>query len=374
MSKETATSRLLALGDSFAYTEENEALFFEAMGEMVDFHRARSPIYDGVCRQHGFDFSRLRTGEDLLAIPHIIVSAFKLRKILSLPESEIVFTALSSGTQGTVSQLNLDAISLERQAFTRKAIIETYGLADYDRKVNYIVFNYDPETAGQRGAAYSDLRYTDFAPAHDLLWAISRGKDGQPEFKMEACVAKLREYERTGLPLRLIGFPSFSYFTLKHLDEQGVSFRFPPESAIIVGGGWKLHTGQSVPFETYAEVVERVVGIPRQRIRDVYGMVEHGIPYITCEHNQFHIPIYSRVCTVDPGSLRVLPQGEKGLLKFITPYIRSQPSISVLSTDFGEVHADCPCGRKAPYLLLKGRGGVQKYAGCAISAAQLLGQ
>lgn len=374
MSKETASTKLLATADSFAYTLENKALQVEAMAEMVTFHRERSPIFDGICRQHGFDVGSLKTVEDIDGIPHIIVSAFKERKILSVPESEIVFTVTSSGTQGVVSQLNFDQVSLHRQGYMREAIIETYGLADRRQKVNYIVFNYNPETAGSKGAAFSDLKYTEFAPANDLLWAISKGEDGQPKFKMEQCVAKLEEYHKSGLPLRLIGFPSFSYWTLKHLDEKGVSFTFPPESAIIVGGGWKLHTGQAVSFETYAEVVRRVTGIARERIRDVYGMVEHGVPYITCEHNHFHIPIYGRVCAVDPGTLRVLPRGQRGLLKFMTPYIRSQPSISVLSTDFGEIHGDCECGREAPYLVLKGRGGVHKYAGCAISAAQLLGQ
>lgn len=374
MSVETATNRLFTLADAFAYTEENDRLFVEAMREMVAWHRERSPIFDGICRQHGFDAGDLRTADDTIRVPHLIVSAFKERKILSLPESEIVRTFTSSGTGGMVSQINWDAVSEKRQEYTRRTIVATYGLLSEGPPVSYLVFNYDPGTAGTRGAAYSDLKYTEFAPAREVFWGIAADDGGEPKFRMEACVEKLRAYERAGAPLRVIGFPAFSYVTLKHLDDQGISFRFPPESAMILGGGWKLHTGIAVSFEEYAAVAGRVLGIGKDRIRDVYGMVEHGIPYITCEANRFHVPVWSRVAAVDPGTLEVLPDGRAGLLKFVTPYLRSTPAISVLSTDLGEVRPGCSCGRAGRYLILKGRGGVQKYAGCAISAAQLLGQ
>ena len=118
--------------------------------------------------------------------------------------------------------------------------------------------------------------------------------------------------------------------------------------------------------------MNRVLGIPADRIRDVYGMVEHGVPYVTCEHGHFHVPVYSRVCAVSPHTMEILPNGETGLLKLITPYIRSTPALSILSTDLGCVEENCPCGRPGKYIVLKGRGGVKKYAGCGISAAQLL--
>jgi hypothetical protein len=162
--------------------------------------------------------------------------------------------------------------------------------------------------------------------------------------------------------------------TLSKLDELGHRFHFPPSSLLFSGGGWKLHTGKAVAFDEYVALVQRVLGISQDRIRDVYGMVEHGTPYLTCEKGHFHVPIYSRVWAVDPGTEEILPYGEVGLYKLITPYIRSVPSISVLSTDLGEVRERCECGRNTPILVLHGRGGVKKYDGCAISAAQLLGQ
>jgi len=374
MGSEQATNELFRITDAFDYSAANEELFLRAMGEMVAFHRERSRIFDGLCRIHGFAWDQVGGVQDALSIPHIIVSAFKERKILSLPEEEIVTTFTSSGTSGQKSQINWDATSRDRQAFMRKSIVESYGLADYEHEVNYICFSYDPDTGGRRGAAHAHSMYATFAPARELFYAIGRGPDGEPEFRLDACVATLERYARTGLPLRVTGFPAFGYVTLERLDSMGVSFEFPPESVLFSGGGWKLHTGKRVSYEEYADLVRRVLGISAGRIRDVYGMVEHGVPYLTCEEGRFHVPIYSRVCAVDPGTMRVQPEGEVGLLKLVTPYIRSVPCISVLSTDLGEVRSRCACGRGGRFIVLRGRGGVKKHDGCAISAAQLLGQ
>ena len=337
------------------------------MGEAVAYHREHSKLFDGLCRIDGFQYS---DSTDLSTIPHVIVTAFKERTLLSLPEEQIAHRFTSSGTGGAQSKIFLDQISFERQRFTRNSIVASYGLVS-DQEVNYLCFSYDPESGGARGAAHTHTAYSSFAPARERFYAIAMGDDGQPHFRAQECIEALKRFEQSGLPLRVTGFPAFGYATLTQISER---LKFPPESLMFSGGGWKLHTGQAVPFSEYVALVDRVLGIPASRIRDVYGMVEHGIPYLTCEHGNFHIPIYGRVWAVDPATLQPLPYGEVGLYKLISPYIRSQPSISVLSTDYGAVEKDCPCGRPGGVLRLAGRAGVKKYDGCAISAAQLLGQ
>lgn len=337
------------------------------MGEAVAYHREHSKLFDGLCRIDGFQYS---DSTDLSTIPHVIVTAFKERTLLSLPEEQIAHRFTSSGTGGAQSKIFLDQISFERQRFTRNSIVASYGLVS-DQEVNYLCFSYDPESGGARGAAHTHTAYSSFAPARERFYAIAMGDDGQPHFRAQECIEALKRFEQSGLPLRVTGFPAFGYATLTQISE---SLKFPPDSLMFSGGGWKLHTGQAVPFSEYVALVDRVLGIPASRIRDVYGMVEHGIPYLTCEHGNFHIPIYGRVWAVDPATLQPLPYGEVGLYKLISPYIRSQPSISVLSTDYGAVEKDCPCGRPGGVLRLAGRAGVKKYDGCAISAAQLLGQ
>lgn len=371
MTMEKMTEQLFTVADAFDFTGTSD-LFVNAVKEMFLFHKEHSVVFRGIQEQYDFNVDDIRSEEDILKIPALFVTAFKERKLLSLPESEIVKTFTSSGTTGSKSQINWDEISMQRQAFTRKSIVETYGLAAYNEEVNNLVFSYAPDVSGQRGAAYAHSVYAQFAKSRETFFAIHSDKYGEPEFNVNEGIKVLEKFAESGLPLRITGFPAFGYMTLRELDKKGVSFNFPKDSVLFSGGGWKNYTGKTISFEEYTDLVNRVLGISSDRIRDVYGMVEHGIPYMTCEHGHLHVPIYSRVCAVSPHTLEILPDGEVGLLKLITPYLRSTPGLSILSTDLGCVHSDCPCGREGKWIELKGRGGVKKYAGCGISAAQLL--
>jgi len=76
-------------------------------------------------------------------------------------------------------------------------------------------------------------------------------------------------------------------------------------------------------------------------------MVEHGVPYVDCKMGNFHIPNYGRIIVRDPATLKPLGYGKNGLLQFITPYLTSYPSISILSSDFGWVEKNVPAVLKA---------------------------
>ncbi len=369
--EEKFTNQLFQCRDAFDYSGTS-ALFLDSVREMFAFQREHSRIFDGICEQYGFNLEDIKDEESILHIPAIFVTAFKERKLLSLPEAEIVKTFTSSGTTGSKSQINWDKTSMERQGFMRNSIVETYGLADYEQEVNNLIFSYAPTVSGSRGAAHAHNSYAQFAKEVETFYTIQADKYGEAEFRLEEGIKALERFAASGLPLRVTGFPAFGYMTLTELDKRGIHFRFPADSVLFSGGGWKNYTGKTISYNEYVDLVNRVLGIGADRIRDVYGMVEHGVPYMTCEHGHLHIPIYSRVCAVSPHTMDILPDGEVGLLKLITPYIRSTPALSVLSTDLGAVESNCPCGREGKYIVLKGRGGVKKYAGCGISAAQLM--
>ncbi len=177
---------------------------------------------------------------------------------------------------------------------------------------------------------------------------------------------------KDSIPLRIVGFPAFIYDTLLYMKAQNIRFQFQEKSLIIIAGGWKTAEAKSIPFDEFATLTKDFLGIDESRIRDVYGFVEHGVPYITCEHHHFHVPVYSRAFVRKPGTLEVLPEGEKGLLQVISPYNYAQPALSILSTDYAVIHSHCPCGRNGQYIELKGRAGLKKHEGCAITATELL--
>jgi len=367
----SALDALFALPDALAYGPEVARLFLGAMQEALAHHYADSDVYRGLCDLVGFRPADLRSVDDLPRVPWLLVDVFKRYDLLSVPREQIATTFTSSGTSGQKSHISIDQASWDRQTAMRRNIMASLGLISSD-PVNYLCFSYDEQTGGQRGAAYTHTIYTTFAPAHEIHWAIHLGADGQPVFDAQECAAILRRYARQPYPLRITGFPAFAWHTLAALKESGPPLHFDPTSLVIHGGGWKTMQGESVPPDVYTATLQEWLGIPTSRVRDVYGFVEHGVPYITCERGSFHIPIYARAYTREPGTERLLPPGETGLLQVLSPYNWAQPALSILATDYARIAEGCGCGRRPPYLVLEGRAGVRKHQGCALTASELL--
>ncbi|PLX16758.1 MAG: hypothetical protein C0601_09785 [Candidatus Muiribacterium halophilum] len=193
------------------------------------------------------------------------------------------------------------------------------------------------------------------------------------ELDVEGTIEKLIEFSKDkDTPLRILGFPAHLYFTLQEYYKKGnPQLKFDERSFVITGGGWKNHTGKEIPKNEFKKLLSDMLGLPLENIRDHFGMVEHGIPYVDCEHGNLHAPVYSKVFSVDPKNLNINKKGEEGILALYSPYINSYPSLAVLSTDKAVIRDDCPCGR-GDYIDLIGRAGKKKHKGCAIVALDKL--
>jgi hypothetical protein len=241
-------------------------------------------------------------------------------------------------------------------------------------KTNYLCFTYDPAVADDVGTAFSDKLLTGLTRVNHVCYAIVWDEEKQDwHLDRELVRRTLERYESSRRPFRILGFPAHTWSVLKHVVEQrgGRNFQFGPRSYVITGGGWKNFDGLQIDKRVFREQVGRWLGIPARNVRDLYGMVEHGVPYCECERGRMHVPAYSRVFVREPQTLELLPRGQAGLLQFVTPYHHSFPAISLLTTDRGALLGKCSCGRKSPVLKLLGRSGVKKHQGCAIAALKV---
>jgi phenylacetate-coenzyme A ligase PaaK-like adenylate-forming protein len=363
--------KLFELKDVLDHSPEKDQIFVEAVKEAYAFHYEHNEVYRKLCDDELFDIARVQTPDDTAAIPHLLVEAFKWYNLLSISPDEVEATFTSSGTSGQKSHISWDKASHNRQTLMRQRIIESYGLKS-DQEVNYLIFAYSPAVSESKGAAYAHQMYSTFAPARKKVFAIDADEQGKAAFSEQRCTDTFAEYQKEDIPLRIVGFPAFIYDTLLYMKEKNLRFRFPEESLIIIAGGWKTAEKKSIPFDEFAGLTAEYLGIDAHRIRDVYGFVEHGVPYITCEHQHFHVPVYSRAFARKPGTMELLPEGEKGLLQVVSPYNLAQPAISILSTDYAVIRSGCACGRNGQYIELKGRAGLKKHEGCAITATELL--
>lgn len=366
--------KLFDHADAFDQSAHTRQLFDDAMRETLAWHLKKCPDFRSFMRESG-----LANSSDVIAnlapedFPPLLVSIFKEFRLVSVPEDQVKIELTSSGTGGRKSAIILDNRSYKRIFKVVNHTFASLGLVNKEEKVNYLCFTYDPKVAGSVGTAFSDKMLTGLTKRRSVFYCIRYNEQAEDfEFDLEATTKKLIEFSKRPEPVRILGFPAYLWQVCNRLEEKGIKLNFCNRSFIITGGGWKMHKDQEVTKDIFKERVEKTLGIPAQNIRDLFGMVEHGIPYVDCEHGRLHVPIYARVQSVDPETLLPVEPGQEGLLKLMTPYLSSYPSISLLTTDKAMIEENCPCGRAGKTFKITGRAGLAKHKGCAITALDLL--
>jgi phenylacetate-coenzyme A ligase PaaK-like adenylate-forming protein len=370
----SALDRLMAAPDPYQLDPGKDALFAESMREAVRHHRRSNATYDALCARQGFDEAALTDISGVFEVPFIFVNVLKRHELLSISRDDVVLNLTSSGTTGQKSQIFFDQGSLDRGLGMVEICFGANGLVNREQEVNYLIFAHDPAHAATRGTSYTDHYLTGFTARRELYYALRwDAATADWVFSVEETNAKLEAFAASGLPLRIIGFPAFLHRVVKYRETQGLpALNFGPESFVLTGGGWKTAEDSAIPKPEFRAEVEAALGIPDSNMRDGYGLVEHGVPYLECSAHRFHVPQFARAVARHAETLAPLPDGETGFLNLITPYLLSMPAISLLTSDFAVVRHDCPCGRNTATIEILGRAGTRKNKGCAITAAQLL--
>jgi hypothetical protein len=234
---------------------------------------------------------------------------------------------------------------------------------------NYLCFTYDPKIASDLGTAFTDELLTNFTRKSEVYYAIQWDED-KKEFRLNEAgtIEALKRFAQSKISTRILGFPAFLY---EMIEKYNLEFELGPDSWLQTGGGWKGKADKVIPKKEFRNFIQMKLGIPQKNQRDLFGMVEHGIPYVDCEKGNLHIPNYARVYVRSPFDLSLRPKGERGLLHFLCSYNFSYPAPSLLTTDYGRI-GSCDCSLGGDILILEGRAGVSKHKGCALKALEIL--
>lgn len=359
---------------AFEYSPRTSRAFLAAMRSALDFQGRRAPVLKALYASEKFSPASVKAERDVARIPYIFVAALKERDLTTLPCSKIALELKSSGTSGQRSRMQLDRGSLTRVRRMAWKVFEGLGLTDLERPHDYICFTYDPAVAKDLGTAWTDKLLTGFTKKGEIFYTFRWSREKKDFFfDIDGAVDALKRFEDSGALVRLVGFPAFALrLTEEFKKRHGRYPKLNRGSSVVTGGGWKTLSDEAIDKKVYRKILADGLGIPVANVRDLFGMVEHGVPYVDCRLGNFHIPNYGRVIARDPGTLAPLGFNRTGLLQFITPYLTSYPSLSLLSSDFGQVRPRCSCGLPGPVLEIKGRAGVKKLKGCAISASTML--
>lgn len=362
-----ATEELLN-SNPFDFSPNSKKLFLKSFKENAIFHYEHHEFTRKLWDKLHFHPSRLENEKDLENVPGTMVHLFKEHEFHSVPKDKLALILTSSGTGGLKSQQFLDHQSLSNVKKLAFNIHKFLGMAD-SRDYNYLCFTYDPKIANDLGTAFTDELLTNFTGKREVYYAI-QWNDKTQEFALneEGVIETLKRFSSSDIPTRILGFPAFLYeIILKH----DLKFNLGQGSWLQTGGGWKGKADKEIPKFEFRKFIEERLGIPQKNQRDLFGMVEHGIPYVDCEKGNLHIPNYSRVYIRSPYDLSLRQKGERGLIHFLCSYNFSYPAPSLLTTDYGRV-GTCSCSIGGDILILEGRAGVSKHKGCAIKALELM--
>lgn len=365
--KTSATENLLN-SNPFESSKASQELFLQSFKENALHHYEKHAFTRKLWDKLGFHPSELKTEEDLAKVPGTMVHLYKEHELCSVKKEELVLTLTSSGTGGQKSQQFLDQRSLDNVKKLALIIHQALGMAS-EKEYNYLCFTYDPKVANDLGTAFTDELLTNFTGKKEVYYAIQWQED-KKEFVLneEGVVATLKRFADSGISTRILGFPALLF---EVIEKHNIQLNLGSDSWLQTGGGWKGKADKEIPKAEFRKFIEERLGIPQKNQRDLFGMVEHGIPYVDCELGNLHIPNYARVFVRSPYDLSLRKKGERGLLHFLCSYNFSYPAPSLLTTDYGRV-GECTCGIQGDVLILEGRAGVSKHKGCALKALELL--
>lgn len=354
------------------YEEDGKGDFVKAVRELTEYHIKHNEKYARICAGNGFSPDMLQCEDDLCRLPFIPTLTFKKHGLFSIKKG-VVIKATSSGTGGTAGVIGFElsglfcALKMVLKIFAFKRLFSP-------RLTNYVVFGYKPDGKNKTAVSKTAFGATLFAPALHRTYAITR-KNGKYGADLDRVCRAVEEYSKKKHPVRFMGFPSYTYFAMKLLEEKGITVKLPPGSKIMLAGGWKQYYREQVDKAEFYETAKRVLGVDDGDIVEFYGAVEHPVAYCDCKNHHFHIPAYSRVIIRDVTTLEPLPYGKIGLVELITPMIKATPVTAVMPDDLGVLYPgeNCGCGIKSPYLEIIGRVGLKDVKTCAAGASSLLG-
>lgn len=323
--------------------------------DAVAHHLAHSPMYQRLAAAQKFTAGELNHPSDLFRVPLVSSGSFK-RRALAASGSRSVKLCTSSGTSGTKSIVPRDSQTLERYVGSVLHGIRDF-LEDRERR-RALVLGPPPHEVGDLWFTYS-LSLAEVL--NDTEYFVTDGR-----LDSAALYRALSTLDRGVQPV-IIGPPSLLWDFLEWLSQQGRSLDLAARSGfVLTAGGWKLRIDESVDRDTFNRRARDQLGLPAERLRDVFNMVELNTVIFECEMQRKHVPPWLHVSARRSSDLEAVSEGESGILAYLDPTALSYPAF-ILSDDLGSVtQQPCACGRRGVVMTIDRRLRSIEERGCGL--------
>ncbi len=365
MMNEEITSSIDQLFAEPVYSDSSETkcLYLKSLQQELIFHYEHNEMYRQFCNRKGFDpHTKL---SDIKQIPPVAVSVFKELGfgLSSVPKEDIKLKLQSSATSGTPSTIVVDKITSKRQA---KAMVKVMQEFIGKERKPFLVMDIDPRSEYRNllGARFAAITgYLNFASKAGYFL---KANNGVSYFDIDA----IKEYLKTisgNQPVVVFGFTYILYSNvLKAILAKEEKIQLPKGSKIIHIGGWKKLESEKVEKSLFNQQLADGFGIESTDVIDIYGFTEQmGLNYPDCPCGCKHTSAYVKVIARDVMTREVLPEGQEGMMEFITPIPHSYPGNAVLTDDMGIIEKEpCPYGRPGQRFRITGRMKKAEVRGC----------
>lgn len=329
-----------ALNSCHAYNTadaEKQRYLLPAVMEALSSHYQRCEYYRIWCNKKHFDPHSSIT--NLAEIPFLPVNIFKRLTLQSIDDDNILKVLKSSGTSSQVpSQVALDRVTRDRQMRT---LVNSLKQIIGEQRRPFIVLDAKP-SAEQSGSAELSARIAGirgYLMAASRTYYVLKYNNGVPELDIDALNNAINEIKANNERCCFLGYTFVLYqYVIRVLAAKGVHFTLPASTKLLHFGGWKKLEAQKVSKLQLNNAVTDVFGLASSHVCDIYGFTEQlGVIYPDDPEGVKRTPVYAEVLVRDPVTLKLVPDGETGLLEFISPVPYSYPGIAVLTDDMGKI-------------------------------------
>ncbi len=344
---------------------EKDRLLKNALKESLEHHFLNSKEFQKLCQKKKFfpPYDNFNYSD----IPYLPVELFKDFHLISVPENTLIRTLNSSATTSQVpSSISIDDITRKRQVKTLAWLLSDFMGKE---RTPFFIFDIDPrhksadKTITARMAAIRGF----LVAASQSEYFMNYSERDELVIDIPKLIKYLTECEKQQKKIILFGFTYVLFsFVAKQLQKLNISFKLS-NSVIFHIGGWKKLQNEAVSKSIFNATLSSIFGIKVNNIFDTYGFTEQlGIVYVDCDDGLKRCPLVSEIIIRDPNTMKQLPDGETGLVEFISPLPFSYPGCALLLDDIGRVVSrnSESNGRRGTAFEILGRAEKSELRGC----------
>jgi hypothetical protein len=298
---------LIARGMAEATTDEE---FDRLAREVFAFQYERCAPYRAYCDRVKLTSQNVAHWKQIPAVP---TSAFKDFALSCFPVGEAVAEFHTSGTTREKSGKHyLRTLELYEAAIRPNFAAH---LVPDNTRLTMMILMPSPQVVPHSSLSHMMGVVTREFGAENSEFYVENGV-----LRVERVVRDLSEAQVAHRPVFLLGTAFAFVHLLDHLTRQGLRFEMAGGSRVMETGGFKGRSREMPKAELYG-LIEQLIGIPKARIINEYGMTELSTQFYDSSLQVNHqtdcktAPPWARVVIIDPNTGREAAENGHGLIR-----------------------------------------------------------